>query len=47
MERQGLISRFFSRTASSDRDERTPETAPAPEINFWGDNARRPVHELV
>ena len=47
MERQGLISRFFSRTSDGDRQENALE-GPSPEgHDAWGDNATRPVHALV
>jgi len=47
MERQGLISRFFSRTSDGDRQENASE-GPSPEgHDAWGDNATRPVHALV
>ncbi|MFO6462815.1 hypothetical protein ACK8OR_00360 [Jannaschia sp. KMU-145] len=46
-ERQGLISRFFSRGGDSDRDERTAEVPPASGHEAWGDNATRSVSDLV
>ena len=46
-ERHGLISRFFSRGSDSDRDERTTEMPPASHHGAWGDNATRPVSDLI
>lgn len=47
MERQGLISRFFSRVSDADRQENVSE-GPLPQSHdAWDDNATRPVHALV
>jgi hypothetical protein len=47
MERQGLISRFFSRTSDGDRQENGSEGPPPQGHDAWGDNATSPVHALV
>lgn len=47
MERQGLISRFFSRTSDGDRQENASEAPPPQCHDAWADNATRPVHALV
>ncbi|SIO38668.1 hypothetical protein SAMN05444722_1817 [Rhodovulum sp. ES.010] len=46
-ERQGLISRFFSRVSDTDRDVPTTEGPPASGHEAWGDNATRSVSDLV
>ena len=46
-ERQGLISRFFSRASETDRDVRTTEGPPQSRHEAWGDNATRSVSGLV
>ena len=47
MERQGLISRFFSRTSDGDRQQNASEAPPPQGREVWADNATRPVHALV
>lgn len=47
MERQGLISRFFFRTADGDRQENASEASSPRGHDAWADNATRPVHALV
>jgi len=47
MERQGLISRFFSRTSDGDRQENASEAPPQQGHDAWADNAIRPIHALV
>lgn len=46
-ERQGLISRFFARASDTDRDLRTTEGPPSSRHEAWGDNATRPVSDLI
>jgi hypothetical protein len=47
MERQGLISRFFSRTSDGDRQQNASVAPPPQGRGAWADNATRPVHALV
>ncbi len=46
-ERQGLISRFFSRTGDTDGEESATEVHPSRNHEAWGDNATRSVNGLV
>lgn len=45
--RQGLISRFFSRTNDVDREENAKEGLSSSRNDAWADNASRPVSALV
>ena len=46
-ERQGLISRFFSRPAVGERELSTTTRLPSSSPDAWADNATRPVYSLV
>ncbi|WP_324751436.1 hypothetical protein [Roseovarius sp. Pro17] len=45
--RQGLISRFFSRTGDTDPEESAVEAPTSPQHEAWADNSTRSVHSLA